>query len=32
MSIQDLLETELARFDAEHPRSRELAMEAGASC
>src|SRR6266550_3918827 len=28
MSIQDLLEDELARFDAEHPRSRELAMEA----
>jgi glutamate-1-semialdehyde 2,1-aminomutase len=28
MGIQDLLEAELARFDAEHPRSRELAMEA----
>src|SRR6266576_1592517 len=28
MSIRDLLEGELARFDAEHPRSRELAMEA----
>ena len=28
MSIQDLLEAELTRFDAEHPRSRELAMEA----
>src|SRR6266550_5452061 len=31
MSIQDLLEDELARFDAEHPRSRELAMEARGS-
>jgi glutamate-1-semialdehyde 2,1-aminomutase len=31
MSIQDLLEDELARFDVEHPRSRELAMEARAS-
>jgi hypothetical protein len=28
MSIQDLLEAELARFDAEHPRPRELAMDA----
>ena len=28
MSIRDLLEGKLARFDAEHPRSRELAMEA----
>src|SRR6266576_6609618 len=31
MSIRDLLEGELARFDVEHPRSRELAMEARAS-
>jgi glutamate-1-semialdehyde 2,1-aminomutase len=31
MSIQDLLEAELARFDAEHPRSRELAGQARTS-
>src|SRR5438094_1694301 len=31
MSIQDLLEDELARFDREHPRSRELSKQAQAS-
>src|SRR6476619_8053859 len=31
MDVQRLLEDELARFDAEHPRSRELAERARAS-
>ena len=31
MSVQDLLEAELARFDAGHPRSRSLAEQARAS-
>src|ERR1700693_2419889 len=31
MSVQNLLEAELARFDAEHPRSHELAGQARAS-
>ena len=31
MNVQRLLEDELARFDAEHPRSRELAERARAS-
>ena len=31
MSVQDLLEAELARFDTDHPRSRSLAEQARAS-
>jgi hypothetical protein len=31
MGIENLLEAELARFDAEHPRSRQLARQARAS-
>ena len=31
MSVQDLLEAELARFDADHPHSRSLAEQARAS-